>query len=209
MKTKTFSKLRNTILLGASLLAGAHVGLASPISVGFSPGVQPASVGGTIGLGLSIAGLDGESPALGAYDLTIAFNPLLLGFQNATFPVNDALDPDGTGSYTSVITDPLGNVELIEISFADPVTLRATQPAAFQLANLTFTALKAGTTVLTININQLGDELGNALEADANSATVTVNGPIVIPGVPEPSTLALLFGGATGMILQARRRLGR
>lgn len=209
MNTKTLSKLGNTALLAASVLLAAPAGFASPIAVGFSPGYQAVSAGVTVNFDLSITGLGGgESPALGAYDLTIAFNPLLLGFQNATFPVNDALDPGGTGSFTSVTFNPPGTVGLVEISFADPFTLVETQPSTFQLANLRFRALKAGTAVLTLNINQLGDELGNALEADAGSATIDIRGQNP-PGVPEPSTLTLLFGGAAGMILRTRKRLAK
>lgn len=176
------------------------------LTISLTPTTQAVDVGQTLQFDLVISGLGaGVAPSLGTYDVDIGFDPGVLGFTSAVFgdPVlGNQLDLFGFGSLNA-ITSGVGTVNLFELSFDDPADLNMLQAENFTLATLSFTALTAGTSSLSINVNAIGDALGDPLTANVLDARATVN---QASPVPEPNGLALAIAGLLALATIRTRR---
>jgi hypothetical protein len=174
-------------VLTAAVLTSVVMSPATAITIAFQPSTSFLNVGSVGTVQLTISGLtDNAAPSLGAFDLNVTFDPSILSFNGATF--GDHLDLFGLGDIRAV-TPGLGMVNLLEISLDLPSDLDQLQPDTFPLATLSLGALRAGTSLLQLSVNALGDANGNPLTAQLNSGTV-----VVVPNssVGEPSGIALI-----------------
>ena len=184
------------------LLLVMMVGTFSPadadISLGFDPPSQTVTVGTPFTVDLTIAGLGGGvAPSLGAFDLNVTFDSLILGYQNVVFgdpSLGDQLDLSGYGTIQITDASVAGVVNLAELSFDSIDILNSLQPASFVLARLTFDSLAAGTSTLDLTITAIGDAAGDPLAATTTGGTVTVTA-----SVPEAGTILLLVSGLVGL----------
>lgn len=190
--------------LGTFLLVVPTLAFATVISV--TPSSTSVSPDSTVNVALSVSGLgDSSAPSLGTYDITLAFDPSMLGFISASYgdpSLGDQLDLSGFGTFSSTSLTS-GAVELFELSFDSPSTLDTQQAGAFTLADLTFNALAPGVSSLDLTANAVGDSYGNALTVQLADSQLTVSG--AGPGtIPAPGTEFLL--GAGLLALRFRRR---
>jgi hypothetical protein len=195
-------------------LGGALGSVGASAEPTLSVGSASVGVGGATTVDLSISGLT-PGPALGAFDVTLSFNPSLLGLKSETFgdPVlgGDQLDPEGFGVFSNVITGS-GSVELQDLSFDDSSALTSLQPSSFTLGTLTFNALAAGTSALTASNVILSDPSGSAISAITDDGTLTVMGSGTTPPASAPeidpasaaSGLTLLLGMLA--VIRGRRK---
>jgi hypothetical protein len=159
------------------------------ISLEFVPPTQNVSLGNTAEVALKITGLGN-------------LNPAILNFNSITFgdPVlGDQLDLLGLGSLASA-TSGSGLVNVFELSFDSVDDLNNLQAADFILARLFFDAIAGGISPLTLNINALGDALGDPLTANGQDASVSVT------AVREPSSISLLLIGSLLFVWRATFR---
>lgn len=170
--------------------------------VDISPAAQTIGLGSQANVALQISGLGASAaPSLGAYDVTISFNPLVLQFANLNFgdPVlGDQLDLFGLGNIQSISTTT-NSVEIFELSLDSIDDLNALQAANFTLATLIFNATGVGTSPLNITVNALSDAYGDALGAGIR------NGSVAVSAVPEPRRGPVLLGFVIFIIFSAAR----
>jgi len=188
----------------------AIVAIATPVAWGSSiylsvqPSSQSVAEGAEVSIDLNISGL-GDPPSLGTYDLNVAFDPTILSFSAFAFgdPVlGDQLDPTGGGNTISFTNLGTGTVELFELSLDSDTTLNTLQAPSFTLGVLTFDAIGAGDSPLTLSINALGDADGNSLSASLQNGSVSVTAAST---VPEPATIYLLGGALVSISILIRR----
>jgi hypothetical protein len=185
--------------LFAAALALVSV-LATPAwsaSLDLVPTTSVVTEGDTLTVNLVISGLtDGEQ--LSTFDLVVNFDSTVLSF--SSYLLSDLL-----GSLTSyesydassgLIADGQLNLALVSL-----LSDLSTQSTTFTLATLTFSALAAGQSALTLSDVTLGDAVGATLTADLGSTLVNVS------AVPEPGTSAMLLAGLGLLGLMARRRI--
>jgi len=170
---------------------------AQAIVVSVNPSAQTVSLGSSVSVDINIDGLgDGAAPSLGTYDIDLGFDATLLSFANIQFGTQ--LDVLGLGSIQS-FSPSAGAVNLFELSLDLASDLDALQAKAFTLATLTFDTLAVGQSLLSINLNALGDAVGDPLEA------VTADGSIGIATIPEPSSALLMMIGFAALGATAAR----
>jgi hypothetical protein len=148
-----------------------------------SPAQANVTNGQSVNVGLLISNLAGHG--LGAFDVSIAYNPALL---TPTGVVNfgPALgDPTLFDALTSIGGTP-GLFEFAETSLLTTAQLAALQPASgFLLATIPFTAIGSGSAPFVIR---------NALLADA------ATGAAIAVQLPEPATLLLVSLAALSLV---------
>jgi hypothetical protein len=190
------------------LIAGLAIGLgastAQAISLDFSPVSQEVILGNQVVVDVMISGLTGgTAPSLGAFDVNVSFDPMILSIAGVTF--GDQLDLEGYGSFSGWSSVGLDSIYLFEVSSDSPETLDSMQASEFKLASLTFDSIGVGTSTLMFSDVVLGDSLGITLEDitfDDGSVTVTATTP-----VPEPATILLLAAGLGWLGFVRRRRI--
>lgn len=182
---------------------GAHNASAATLAV--VPAAAQVSVGGTVQVGFTIAGLgDLSAPSLGAYDLDIDFDAGLLNFSGVSWgdPLQGSqLDLARLGSYAQIDSSHAGSgkLNLFEFSFDDIAALNNLQAGSFTLFTLSFTAVAKGAASISIGVNALGDAYGNDLAAQVSNGSVSA--------VPVPASLPLFTSALLAMVVGRRRRI--
>jgi Cohesin domain len=179
----------------------AHSALAATLQV--VPSVNQIGIGSSVQISVRINDLvDLGAPSLGAYDLDIHFDPTVLSFSGVTWGdalLGDQLDLAQLGSFAQIDTGAVANgkLNLFEFSYDDIAALNNTQAGSFTLFSLTFDAVAAGLSPISIDVNALGDANGNALAAQVGNASVSA--------VPVPAALPL-FASALLVTFARKRR---
>lgn len=141
--------------------------------------------------------LDEGAGSLGGYDLNVFFDPNLLSYGGITW--GNQLDLLGLGSlqFADDSNASLGSINVYELSLDDVDSLQLDD---FVLFTLTFSALDAGTTDISLGVNALSDALGNDIYyRDIN--------PLTVQAVPLPAALPL-FASALALGFGVARRRG-
>ena len=191
-------KLLTTLILGITLFNSELLG----VMIEITPSNQQVLVGSSFEVELFISDLgDFVAPSVGTYDLDIDFDPTVVSFDSVVFgdPVlGNQLDLFGFGSIQDENSGG-GVINVFELSLDLPIDLDLLQAESFALATLTFNAVSAGTSQLSLTTNAVGDALGNPLVTTVGSASVQAV-------VPEPSTVILLGMGVIAVVARHRRK---
>jgi hypothetical protein len=174
---------------------------ARAISLDFVPASQTVGTG-PLSVDVAVSGLGaGIPPSVGAFDLDVSFDPLVLAPISVTF--GSFLGDVTLGEALTSFTLSPGVVDLAEVSLLLPVELDALQPASFTLATLAFNTLSTGTSPLTFSQALVDDAFAVRVAADPSNGNVTVEatGP-----VPRPSGLLLLGWGLAAWAMVAAVR---
>lgn len=190
---------KNRWILGLIALVASAPVLAIPVvQVKFDG--DSVSVGNPVSADVSVVGLDDE--LVGAYDLTLSWDPALLTFDSLEFgPFLDGPD-DSVRDFAS----GSGLLNVWEVSLS--ALLQQTGFGSMPLFTVNFLAVGAGSARLDFDLTALQilgdafgeDYLGFGLEGDVISIVAPVS-------VPEPAPLSILCGGLLLLhMTMARRR---
>jgi hypothetical protein len=196
------------VILCIAILAIVMVGAGQAEADTVSVSSATVTLGNMAAVTLDITGL-GNGTALGTFDVSVGFDPGILGFSSAVYgdtSLGDQLDLEALGTISST-TSGVGTVELFELSLDSPTVLASSQATSFTLVTLDFNTLGLGQSALSISINALGDQNGNSLNATTLDGSVTVNPSTVTS--PEPGTILLLGSGLLVLVGAARKRISR
>jgi hypothetical protein len=174
------------------LIALAKANFASAILLEFSQASLEVTAGQTVNVDIWVSQLDHSpspalSPTVGAFDLDIAFDSSLLNPTAVTFgsKLGDPLAFEALTDFNFT----LGLIDIAEVSLLATNILEATQPSAFLLASLSFTALADGVANLTFTETRVDDAYG-------------IKHP-----VDEPSSLILFITTLTTVWLRRSRKV--
>ncbi|BCL35090.1 cohesin domain-containing protein [Nostoc sp. MS1] len=196
-----------SITLGCSLLSPAIViPTAQAVSLELIPAVQTVKVGDSLEVDVRISGLgDFQAPSMSGFALGLSFDPSLLKFKSLSFGDRllgnlVGLSPETT--FSDFQTNG-GLVSFSQVSLDDEFSLNKAQPASFILGTVSFTAVRAGNSLLSLSFNDDSfiDEQGNPLLLSTipKGASITINNGST--QVPEPNfnwlALGLVALGAT------------
>lgn len=197
---KSISMLSAALVLGMGLVPAADAFTLSVV-----PQASTVSLGGTVLVDIVASDLvSGAAPSLGAYDLNLSFDPSVLSFGSINF--GTGLSVTGMPSIVQDFALGSGAVNPFEVSLEETADLNALQAGAFTLFTITFNAMQAGTSLLSLSLNSLSTAEGTALTADAlNGASISVAGA---SAVPVPAGVWLLLSGVAGVGSLLRRRRG-
>lgn len=206
-----FSSVVACFLLGASTSV-----IADPIVLSVDPASQFVSQGDPVDVAIDISGFTNHAaPSLGAYDLAIGFNPLLLANPVVTFgdPVlGDQLAlrfPSLKCAGVFPACDPSSTpLELVELSFDSIRVLNLLQAGAFTLATVSFDSIGAGSSSITVSnvllVDAIGNDLSRSHQIDITNGLVSISAPLQVPAVPEPGGLLLFASVLAGWALLSR-----
>jgi hypothetical protein len=169
-------------------IAFSRIPAAGAVSLILSPASQTVIGGQPASVDVGISGI-GHPPSVGAFDLSVSFDPALLLPTDVSF---GALLGDPGASPPEALTDFMftpGVVEFAEVSLLSPAELDALQTSAFSLGTVSFTALGSGTVSVSFSAGVVDDAFGNKLAL-----------------IPEPSTLLLLVTGVLSVLAFGFRR---
>lgn len=194
---KKLNPMRPVLVLGILALTSlpliARNAQAGPIEVSIEPETSAFSVGDLFDVDIRISGLDADD--LGGFDFDLEFEPGVLQYQSYSLGI-ELTDPVfGQFDLSDDAQAGAGTLRLAEVSFLNNFSA---QPDAFTLATVSFGAIKAGMSPLTISNIDLSDDSG-LVALNVNSVN---NGSVA---VPTPGTLLLVPFGF-GLLLM--RRLG-
>lgn len=198
------SSMRKSIsmLAAAVVLGGAFVPAANALTVSVVPQASTFAVGDTVSVDV-VANMEGDSAlSLGSYDVELSFGSTVLSFANLVF--GNGLSVTGMPSFPQEFSAGAGVVSAFESSLETTADLNSLQPNAFTLFTVTFNALQAGTSALTLAVNSLGNAAGTeTLTGSVLNSSVTVTGA---PAVPLPAGVWLLMSGLAGVASFVRKR---
>ena len=179
---------------------------ASAASINVAPGSPTVNVGGSLAVDVHVTGLTtGFAPSLSAFQLDFTYDNTLLAFSSIIF--GGQLSLNATPSLSGVIPGVGSAVTVFESSFNTATELNDLQSGDFLLFQITFTALSAGVSPLSI-ANFLAIDSANPPGDISPSFTVSGSSVEVISGVPEPATFGL-FGAGFAALLLAKRKIGK
>ena len=204
MNNEVFSMRKSISVLAAAVVLGAgFVPAADALTVSVVPQASTVNVGDTVSVDV-VADLQGDSSlSLGSYDLELSFGSTVLSLADVVF--GTGLSVTGLPSFPREFFDLGGEtVAAFEVSTETAADLNNLQPNAFTLFTVTFNALQAGTSALSLSVNSLGNAAGTAtLDAQVLNSSLTVTGA---PAVPLPAGAWLLMSGLAGLASFVRRR---
>lgn len=199
-------------LAALAVVAGMAMPSANAIQLSVQPGFINVAPGAGVDVSLVISGLgDGVAPALGAFDLNLAFDTSVLTYDSVTFG-DSGLGNQLALNVPSVDGDSfdagLGVLNLFSVSLDSVSDLESLQAGSFVLASLHFTASGLGLSGLTLSDIILSDAVGADLIADTirgGSVEVT-RGTATVPdaGMVFPGVFLLAFGAGCSWIRQRR-----
>jgi len=201
--------MKSNLMIAASCLAlMPGLGLANQIQLSFIPGSQTVFAGSTmqVAVGISLLNIGGP-PSLGAYDLSVLFDPSLFSYSSVAFgdPVlGDQLDLFGLGNIQSS-TPGTGSVNLFELSLDSASDIDALQAGDFTLFTLSFLALSPGTSPLSMSVNALSDAIGAPISFAAGDGSASAVNDV---STPEPAT-SVLLGLGTALLVVRRVQTSR
>ena len=167
-----------------------------------SPVIQTVGIGSDVDVGVEISELGAfVAPSLGAYDVTISYDPGILELLSTTWgdPVlGDQLDLSGFGSI-QIINSSVGSVELFELSLDSIDDLNALQNPDFILGILSFQGTGVGASPVNIAINALSDAYGDDLESGWQDGTILVT--------PTPEVGSAVLVATALCLLMVRQRI--
>jgi len=195
-------------LLQAAVIAATLLAPVARADINFSlnPTTQTVNVGGTFSYDLLVSGLTSGVSALGGYDITIGYAPAIVAPSLIAYTNRLGNPPFEAMQMNSFFA---GTLEIVEVSLLSPAALLSRQTFAgssFSLATLTFDALAAGTSSLTLAVAASGtvDQDGYLLNATTTDGQAIVTQSV--SGVPEPSAIWLLVTAAGGVLALRRRK---
>lgn len=177
---------------------------ANAISIDLIANQSVINVGDSVEVQVRISGLsDASAPSLGVYDVDFNYDASLFNFSSILWgdsTLGNQLDLNGFGSLQDSSSGS-GWLNFFELSFDNALDLELLQAGEFTLFSILLEAIAIGSGNFSLTNNALGDAYGSELFAD------TINGTAVNVGsvsVPEPSSLILLLGLLSAVILRAR-----
>lgn len=181
-----------TVAVMFMLLLGT-VNLASALSLQVQPSNQTAFLNDHLVYSINVS----EASGLGAYDITLSFDPFL--FAEPTISYGSELGAPGD-SFTDALFET-GSINVAETSFLFDLSL---QPTQFTLFTLDFLAIGVGTGTIAFGPVLISDLSGNYFQ----DVTLSGAGITIEAGqapIPEPGTIILLSAGLAGLIFWRRR----
>jgi hypothetical protein len=176
-------------------------------------GSDTIAMNGSTTVDLSITGLTPGQTALGTFDVNVAFDPSILTLESAIYgdpAIGDQLSFNGLALNETTLGG--GAVELFELSFDPSATLLSFQPDHFTLATLTFSGLSAGSAMLSLSANAIGDQDGNVITPTLHNGSISVTSRTMtapeIDASSAASALTLLAGLIVVLGGQPRARAG-
>jgi len=154
------------------------------------PSIQTVSLGSTAAIDLWAVDSD-KTKGIGAYDVTINFNPAILSFNSVTFStlLGTTLGPITTPSF--------GAVSIADVSLELPSDLLALQTTSdFLLGAFKFNTLSLGTSQLNISNVIIGDAFGDPVLVEGLNVSNII---VTQSAIPEPATALLLIIGALSL----------
>jgi hypothetical protein len=146
----------------------------------FSPVQSATAPGECVSIDMMISDLGASD--LGAFDITINYDPALLDF--VSFNPGDQLGKVGMSAMDlSIGAQTSGSVNIAELSLMENLDF---QPASFSLGQMLFTGKSSGDSPLSVVGAILGDAAGNSVAWSARDGSVSV---------PEPSMVSMLLFG--------------
>jgi hypothetical protein len=181
----------------ATASAALGVSQAQAYTVSLTPAAQTVGLGAQVAVGVSVSDLAGMG--IGSYQLDIAFDGAILGFDRVVDAVNLGFSV-GLG-----FTSGTGLVSVGDTSFDDPLLLLTRQDDDFLLFTLFFNAIDVGTSALGLTVSALSDVFGTEVAAPlVGNASVTVLDNTGSPA-SAPGTLVLLLAAAAAAALARRQ----
>ncbi len=175
---------------GVAVILFLCASVCSGVTLEVVPSSQRVDVGETLTVDVNIWGL-GEfaAPSLGAFDVTLSFDPAVLGFADITFGPYLGDEAAGEAITGFSVSDDL---MAFEVSLLLPEELIGLQPAGFTLFTVTFEGLTTGGSPLVIAADVLADELGDPIIASTIDSYVAV-GRVNVLEIPTVSEWGLLL----------------
>ena len=200
-------KILRTLALAAIVAVGiGGTAEAIPI-VSVTPSHTDASVGDSVSVDIVVSGL-AAGERVGGFSFLLAFDSSILKGTAYTVDPDSKMSP---GFELPPVGFGAGGASPLETFYVAAAGADLSgQGTGFRLATVTFSAIAAGLSKLTL-INPdgavvLSDSRGQELPSDLSPGEVCVGGPnACVRGGPEPGLLALLGAGATALAIRRRR----
>ena len=203
------------ICILAALLLFSSLAAADAVSVSLVPSVVGIYPFDNFAFDVRVSGLQsgGTKTLLGAFDLTISFDPNFLTFRPTQSTFGSALGDSSDPAQTLIgkQTNSPGNAEMFEVSLLEASSstcifctgpyLEDLQSNTFRLGTIAFLAhfpASFQTTQVTL--------MGDLSDADGNLISNTSFSGALVVSVPEPASVTMCLAGIVLVIRKARCR---